>query len=84
MLGEPYSECEDGVCSREDCFSDCERERAELACGCRDPLVSELCPSVQSSNLTQTRDKLPECNFEGMNCLITNNGKLLEISSSFS
>ena len=74
MLGEPYSDCEHGVCSREDCLGDCELVQTEEMCGCRDPLVVELCPSAQYDNLTQTRNKLPECDFDGMVCLVSQNG----------
>ena len=76
MLGEPYSECKKDVCSREDCLSDCELALTEMTCGCKDPLIGELCPLVQSQNVTGARMNLTDCNFEGMKCLIYTDGKL--------
>ena len=77
MLGEPYSDCQEDVCSREDCLSDCELALTEQTCGCKDPLISDLCPSVQLQNVTDTRKNLADCDFEGMKCLISNDGWLL-------
>ena len=74
MLGDPYSKCEEGPCSRKNCFSDCQRAKAELFCGCRDPLVADLCPTGLSTNITDTRNQLAYCDFKGMDCLMADDG----------
>ncbi len=75
MLGQPYSDCENNVCAREDCLSDCALVQTEHLCGCKDPLVTELCASENLKNLTESREHLPPCDFQGMVCLVSNNGE---------